>query len=400
MNRSNHKSYPLFKMYPVGARVVLLTLAVQLCVASSAPGFVQSKLVRVNLEKKTSPQKGHLGQPVTSYFVNVHIGTPPKEYKMLLDMNGREVWLPHHSRVGLLLNRLNYSGGYSKKASSTSFKEEKDIYNIGYKGTQLSGKAYNDLWEFKDVTESLDFPRFRQRFLAISSASNDQFTRFAVDGVLAINPWPVSETGSELVAVSMTRANLTRELKVGLLLDQNETTTYGGELTFGGTNPTKYLGALRFHPVVSQHSWELKLSIVMLGHESIYRDDDTSTALISTSSNDIYGPPKHIMRILKHFGYSDIENDFDDEKLYDIDCLKVAQAPFITFVIDDAYYMLNPLSYIGRKTEGLLFKSQTCYLAILSNKSTNKWELGTRFVSNYYTVFDLRARQIALARRS
>lgn len=354
-----------------------------------------NRLVRVNLRKSTNDEGGSLGQPLTSYYTKIEVGTPGKPYKMLVDVNAREIWLPHFSIIGLIGARLNYGIGYAKKGSSTSVKEEKEIYSIGYKDTELAGKAYRDVFAFTDVTESLSPVKFEQRFLAISSSNNNHFNRFKADGVLPLNPWPISETGSDLPTIGLRRAKLTNELKFALQLDRNETSNEGGELTFGGLNPTKFMGALRYHQVQGQHAWEVNLSNVMLGAETMGCTKDKCTAQLSTNTNDIYGPARYVRQILVSLGAENVTNVYDEGKLYAIDCLKVATAPTLTFVIDDAYYMLHPLSYIKKRTEGAIFKSMSCYVSILSNGSDHKWELGTNFLSNYYTVFDLDQRSVA-----
>lgn len=368
------------------------------------------RLVRLSIGKTTSMQAGELGQPVTSYYAQATLGTPPKPFKLLIDINARELWVPHYLKLGIVYSRLNYRDGYSKKGSSTSVKEQDEVYNIEYMGCELSGKAYRDVLEFQNVSESLQAVKYEQRFLAISSASNDKFTRHeGVDGVLALSPWPISETGSDMTPVSLQRARLTGKLKFALLLDNDLATSHGGELTFGGANPTSYLGEIRYHQAVSQHLWELSLNSVMLGSHLIgdcqarARGGDRAacTALLSTARNDIAGPTKAIQsihRLLNVAGVQD-EIEFKGNSLHEIDCLRVATAPMLTFIIDGAYYVLPPTSYIRKKVEGLIFKSETCYVALLANGSDNKWELGTNFLTNYYSVFDQETHQVGLGVR-
>lgn len=374
--------------------LVIASLGLSLRVSAAAP-----KLVRISIGKTTSKQAGDLGQPVTSYYANVDVGTPPKPFKFLLDVNAREIWIPHYMKLGLIYTRLNYKDGYAKKDSTTSLKENQE-YSIDYDGTVLTGKAYKDQFEFKNVTESLVKVKYMQRFLAISSANNDGFTRHNVDGVLALNPFPLSETGSDLVTVGLSRANMTSQLKFSLLLDQDMDSDRGGELAFGAEDRTKYLGALRYHQVVPQHRWELNMQSVMLGGSVVSCLEGSCTALISTSRNDIYGPTKDVQLILKLLGVIKSEQDYKDNQLYEIDCLKVASSPPLTFIIDGAYYTIHPLSYIRKKVDGLIFKSSTCYVSILGNGSQKNWELGTSFVSNYYAVFDVNSRQVAFGVRT
>ena len=382
----------------------------------------EAGLVRLSLSKSVATTGGELGQPVVSFYTTVEVGTPPKPYRLMIDINGRENWIPHYLKLGALFPRLNYKNGYSKKSSTTSTKEADKEYTIVYDGCELTGKAYKDNLSFKDVVEAKnssstsDRQSIYQRFLAMSSASNDNFSRRGgdLDGVMSLNPWPISETGSDLMTVSMSRANMIKELKFAIALQDNQFGAKSesgsknvGELSIGGLNSNYHLGALRFHKVWSQHSWELKMQSVMLGSASVSCGPSASgnecSALISTRHNDIYGPAKDVQQVLSLLGFEDElkSQGFKGDRLYEIDCLKVASSPAITFMIDGSYYMIPPTSYIRKKIEGLIFKTQTCYVAILANQeSTDKqWILGTNFLSNFYSVFDINSRQIAFGLR-
>lgn len=376
----------------------ILTILVLVASCFSLAHLVSCKMVRLSLGKSSSMKAGDLGQPLTSYYANVDVGTPPKAYKLLLDVNARETWLPHFLKLGLIYQRLNYMNGYAKKDSTTSIKEDQE-YTIEYEQNQLTGKAYRDYFEFKNVSGTTDRVRFLQRFLAISSASNDRFTRYAgVDGVMALYQYTISETGSESVVIGMNRAEFASELKFSLLLDANTDTDQGGELVFGDTDRASFIGRLKYHPV-SGPNWGLKLQSVMLGSSVVSCSQANCDAIVSTSKNDIYGPPGDVKQILKLLHIIKTEAEFKEDHLYEIDCLQVASTPPLTFIIEGAYYTIHPLSFIKKKVDGLIFKSTTCYLSILSNGSQKTWELGTNFVANFYTVFDVNQRQVAFGMR-
>ena len=377
--------------------LLLLVLNTNQTVRGHAPN--DTNLVRVALGKVTTMQAGDLGQPISSYFANIGVGTPPKSFKFLVDINAREIWLPHYMKLGVIFNRLNYKAGYCKKDSSSGAKEVQ-TYTIEYRACELSGKAYRDVFEFENVTESLKSVRFEQRFLAISSASNDRIGRLGIDGVISLNPWPISETGSDLITVGMSRAGLTSELKFSLLLDPNPDSSYGGELALGAVDASKFVGSLRYHKGIGQHQWELNLQSVMLGGNVVSCLEGNCSAVLATSHNDIYGPASDVQQVLKLLGFAQVDTEgLKEDRLYEIDCLKVASLPPLTFIIDGAYYVIHPLSYIKKKVDGVVFKSSTCYVSILSNGSKNRWDLGTNFVSNYYTVFDVNLRQVAFGVR-
>lgn len=393
--------------------MIFLIICTILLSAAEVTRGEPKNLIRISLSRSIEPSGGPYGQPLTNYYFKASVGTPPKPFNFLVDINARENWLPHHLKLGEIYPRLNYKNGYAKKTSSSGIKEDEKQYNVDYESCELTGKAYRDLFEFRDVVESLKLPRFTQRFLAISSASNGNFSprkSAGIDGVMGLNPWPISEIGSDMMIVALSRAGLIGELKFGLALQDStslsEKPENGGELTLGGINPTYYLGTLRFHQVQSQYNWELMLQSVMLGASPVSCTSGSSqgvcTALISTSHNDIQGPKQDVKQILSVLGFKTLIEDegVRPGKLYDIDCLKVASSPTLTFVIEGLYYVVPPTAYIRKKTEGIIFKSETCYIAIHANdKSDGQWILGTNFLVNFYSIFDINARKIAFGVR-
>lgn len=385
----------------------IILLAAFACLANLA-GLEAAKSVRIALQKGTSMKAGHLGQPATNYFARTEFGTPPKPFNMLIDVNARESWLPQDLTMGWAHTKLNHRDGYRQKDSNTSIKQLDATYLIEYQGCALEGKAYRDVLSFKDVLESLLPVRFEQRFLAMFSASNDKFRKSfpSADGVLAFSPWPISETGSDMVCVAMNRANLTGGLVIGLELDSDLDSPQGGELTIGGLDALQLTGELRFHRLAAQHSWEVSLQSVVLGANQIdacpgvNSRENSCTAVLSTTANDIMGPEAAIKPLLALLGVYDTSDSFKSSALYKIDCDQERTAPNLTFVIDGAHYTVPAASYIKKRESGILFfKSTSCYVSLLATTSDHSWTLGTNFLSNYYTVLDMDKQAAALGQR-
>lgn len=376
--------------------------SVLLCLSNLSLG---AKTIRIKLHKTTSKQAGILGQPVTSYYINVNIGTPPKPFKLLLDTNANESWLPHYLKLGIIFSRLNYKNGYCKKDSKTSRKEDRE-FTIEYQECELTGKPYEDIFEFKDVSEgtsSNSSVSLRQRFLAISSASNDRFSSLEIDGVLSFAPAVSSDSGTRSILLNLNDARLIDELRFAIILDNIEDNDEGGELMIGGIDQTKYIGNIRYHPLISLHRrWELPLQSVMLGGEVVSCYNLGCRATLSTGANDFYGPREDVLRIMKLLNVTSPDKDSNQlasDRLFEIDCLRVVNLPNLSFNIDGMPYVVSPSSYIKKKIDGLVFKSSTCYVTILPSDTVNHWILGSNFMSNYYTVFDLYKHQIGFATR-
>lgn len=381
-------------------RLAFLVLAI---LNQSRPNLA-NRTIQIKLHKSTSEQGGILGQHVTSYYTNVNIGTPQKPFKLLIDTNANENWLPHYLKLGIIYSRLHYKNGYCKKDSKTGKKEEK-LFTFEYQKCELSGKAYEDIFEFIGVNEGSSYNNvsFRQRFLAISSASNDRFSSLEIDGVLSLAPAVMSDSGTQSVLLNLRDTKLIDELKFSIALDTVDEKSEGGEIILGGTDQTKYIGNICYHPMISLHKrWELNLQSVMLGGEVVSCYNLGCKTTLSTGVNDFYGPREDVLRIMNLLGVVNNQkdnNELVEDKLFEIDCLKVINLPNLSFNIDGKPYVVSPSSYIKKKVDGLIFKSSTCYVAILPSDSINHWILGSNFMSNFYTIFDLNQRQIGFATR-
>lgn len=392
------------------ARVITLAACLLVAVVTTVSAdFTAPNIpvaVQIGLRKQSSMQAGRLGQPVTSYLMEIEMGNCQQTFQMLVDVNAREIWLPEHKKLALF-SRLNYKNGY--KRQETSRKEQGTVYKTVYNDCELTGEAYwDDIRLLGYVNTIIPRRKFPLRFLVINCASNDNFKQFsAADGVMAFSPWPLSESGSELTLTAMKQANLISELVFSLELDSDLSNTDGGELSIGGVNPTKFVGQLKYHQLISSHFWEIGgLDLVMLGANSIdacqtrqLGNASTCSVHLSTTSNDIYAPTEAIKAMLKLLNFEEADRKYNPSTLYEIDCLRVATAPSLTFVIEGAYYTVPPTSYIRKKVDGYIFKSSTCYVAMLPSLSDNKWRLGTNFLANYYTVFDMDKRAVAFGKR-
>lgn len=363
------------------------------------------KSVTLQLNKEHLNGIAHAGRPITNYYLNVNVGTPGKPYKMLFDIDSSETWIPHSLTFSVIFKRLHYNIGYSKKESSTSVKENQE-YSIDYQGCILTGKAYEDHFKFENnlITENNNLS-IRQRFLAISSASNGLLGDYASDGVIGISPATLSELGSRSVLVGLHENRLIDDLKFSLYLDANLNSSYGGEVTFGSINSSNYFTiheSIQLHNLTNLHNkWALNLNNVMLGGQVIPCNQLECMAILSTGVNEIYGPLEDVLNIMTSLNVSTFNRPMDDQIYYynhEIDCLKIVNLPPITFNIDGILYSVPPEMYLKKNEDGLFTKTTTCYVAIFPHKlANNQWILGTNYLSNYYTVFDFNKRQVGFA---
>lgn len=377
--------------------------------------------IRVTLTRNISNlnQSSSFTAPEVSYFGVIGVGSPPKLFNVVFDTGSSHIWIPYYNWMTLVANNLHYDKGYNTKDSSTSRALKRDFV-LDYRGTELSGEVYEDVFTLfedtlmEDVENSvLPSISLEQNFLAIESASDEQFRYKPYDGVVGLSPVAQSSSGTRNLLLSLQQAlqnrNLVEQdqlnmipgqgfhrapmaagsgLTLGFWFNSNQNSRFGGELTIGGVDEARFMGDVYFHRVSSWFDWQLPLNYVMLGSEPISCTDGCF-ASFDTGANSIVGPREDVESI-----YNQLSANYDrGSGLWLVDCDNVDRNPVLVFRLDDQPYTLLPRHYIKL----IRFKGHNiCYLAIKPWQQRS-WLLGTSFIGAYYTVFDFGGRRIGFA---
>lgn len=339
--------------------------------------------------RSTTTGAGDYGQPVISYYAPVSFGTPPKSFNIAFDIAFSELFVPHFTYNPFKIN-LHYKKGFQCKVSSSCVKNNTSFV-FDYQNCTMTGKQYEDVITFTNafgpgvVNVSL-----RQKFLAISDATTTRFKDLPADGFFGLGP-STHYSGSKNILVGLVEAHLIDNLQFSLwfnpVLDSNQ----GGELVLGGVDQARYQGQVYWHRLASvSNQWSLMLQYVGLGGQIV---GHSARAILSSGLNEIYGPREEVRQI-----YSLLNTTRQQRgELELIDCRRLPSLPVLTFTIDGIPYALLPSNYIRKTTDGSIFKSETCYVAILASNEAGKWILGTSFLQAYYSIFDMTYQQVGFA---
>ncbi|KAF9242658.1 acid protease [Melanogaster broomeanus] len=168
-----------------------------------------------------------------TYTMSVGVGNPPTQYNLLIDTGSSNTW-------------VGASTAY--KPTSTSQATGNTI-NVSYGSGKMSGKEYTDT-----VTLS---PSLVIKNQSIGVASTAQgFTD--VDGILGVGPVDLTQgTVSNTTEVPTVTDNLYSQGTIssdslGIFYEPSSSAgAVNGELTFGGTDNTKYTGEINFVPLTT-----------------------------------------------------------------------------------------------------------------------------------------------------
>lgn len=208
-------------------------------------------------------------------FSEIALGTPPQNFKVVLDTGSSNLWVPSQE-CGSIACYLHNT--YDSSASSTHKKNGSD-FEIRYGSGSLSGFVSQDTLRIGDVKVK------HQDFAEATSEPGLAFAFGRFDGILGL--------GYDSISVNRVVPPFYNMLNQGLL-DEPVFSFYLGntangdgdesEACLGGINKDHYTGELVKIPLRRKAYWEVDLDAIAFGDQSAELDNtgvilDTGTSL-------------------------------------------------------------------------------------------------------------------------
>ncbi|KAH9052762.1 acid protease [Lactarius vividus] len=204
-----------------------------------------------NVKRSGSPASVSVTNLGIAYAANVGIGSPPTSYNLLIDVGCMDLWI---------------GGGRSYVQTSSSMSLPGTVCESC--GSGFCGKEFSDI---VTLSPSLVF----RASIGVAPAGSEGF-----DGVLGLGP-PDLTTGtlSIIPDILFSQGIIPADLVSVSFEPTTNTSVTNGELTFGGTDSTRFTGTITFIPVTTtspaSEFWGINGSILY----------GTSTTIISTTAD-------------------------------------------------------------------------------------------------------------------
>jgi len=328
-------------------------------------------------------KKGH-GVPLTDfmnaqYFADITIGTPPQEFKVILDTGSSNLWVPSKkcNSIACFLHKK-----YDHDASS-SYKENGTKFEIQYGSGSMEGFVSTDTLQIGDLKIK------GQDFAEATSEPGLAFAFGKFDGILGLAYDRISVDGIVPPFYQMIDQGLLDEPVFAFYLGSDESD--GGVATFGGIDESHYEGKITYAPVRRRAYWEVALDSISLGKDTI--ELDNGGAAIDTGTSLIALPTEMAELINKELG---AKKGYGGQ--YSVDCELLSSLPDFTFKMDGKNYVLEAADYIlqvqGSCVSPFMGLDMPPQLGQL-------WIVGDVFLRKHYTVYDLGKNAVgfALAKR-
>jgi Eukaryotic aspartyl protease len=228
-----------------------------------------------------------------------------------------------------------------------------------------------------------------QRFAEISDAGGLglAYALGKFDGILGMGFTSISVDNALTVFENAMEQNVVDQPIFAFYLGDNSP----GELTFGGYDPSKFVGDLITIPLVSATYWEIALDSVQAGsyHSGPNPDGSEITGIVDSGTSLLVGPKSQVTQLASALG---AKPNFTGQ--YTIDCSMLESIPDIVFTI-------NGMEFNVPGKTAILQVQGSCVLAIMGMdfpKPGPQWILGDVFMREYYTVFNYLDQTVSLAK--
>lgn len=174
-------------------------------------------------------------------------------------------------------------------------------------------------------------------------------------------------------------------------------TGWGGEIMFGGSDPSYYYGNLNYIPLSNPGFWQIRAQGITVPGANITLCNGGCEMVIDTGTSICQGPTAEVTAINNAIGAIGI-----DDGLVQLDCNLIYNLPYITFLIGGAEFKLPPSKYVVKNIDAAT-GNLICTSGFLgfpfdtSNPKSPQWIVGDNFISAFYTEFDMGNNRIGFA---
>ncbi|KAK5734693.1 aspartic proteinase precursor [Elasticomyces elasticus] len=332
-------------------------------------------------ETSIKPSKGH---PVAvsnflnaQYFSDIAIGTPPQEFKVVLDTGSSNLWVPSTdcgSIACYLHSKYDHSG-------SSTYKKNGSDFEIRYGSGELSGYISQDTVQIGDL-------KLKDQLFAEATAEPGlafAFGRF--DGIMGL--------GYDTISVNHITPPFYTMIDQGLL-DEPVFAFYLGdtnsgedsEAIFGGINKDHYTGEMTKIPLRRKAYWEVDLDAITFGGQTA--EIESTGAILDTGTSLIALPSTLAELLNKEIG---AKKGYNGQ--YTVECTARDSLSDLTFTLTGHNFTIGPYDYI-LEVQGSCISSFMGF--DIPEPAGPLAILGDAFLRQWYSVYDLGNNAVGLAK--
>ncbi|KAK5131173.1 Vacuolar protease A [Meristemomyces frigidus] len=332
-------------------------------------------------ETSIKPQKGH---PVAvsnflnaQYFSEISIGTPPQEFKVVLDTGSSNLWVPSQD-CGSIACYLHTKYDHGE---SNTYKKNGSDFAIQYGSGSLEGYISQDTVQIGDLKIK------NQLFAEATSEPGLAFAFGRFDGIMGLGYDTISVNHITPPFYSMIEQGLLDEPVFAFYLSSTDKGD-DSEAIFGGINEDHYTGKMTKLPLRRKAYWEVDLDAITFGDQTA--EIDATGAILDTGTSLIALPSTLAELLNKEIGAKKSYNG-----QYTVECEKRDSLPDLTFTLTGHNFTIGPYDYV-LEVQGSCISSFMGF--DIPEPAGPLAILGDAFLRQWYSVYDLGNNAVGLAK--
>ncbi|KAL5578779.1 hypothetical protein UlMin_011221 [Ulmus minor] len=231
------------------------------------------------------------------YYGEISIGTPPQKFTVIFDTGSSNLWVPSSK---CYFSIACYFHAKYKSSQSSTYKQNGKPAAIQYGSGSISGFFSYDNVQVGDLTVK------NQEFI---EATNEPGLSFAVakfDGLLGLGFQEISVGSATPLWYNMVNQGLVKEPVFSFWLNRKADEEEGGELVFGGVDPSHFKGKHTYVPVTRKGYWQFDMGDVLIGGKPTGYCRGGCAAIADSGTSLLVGPTTVIAMINDAIGASGV----------------------------------------------------------------------------------------------
>lgn len=314
-----------------------------------------------------------------AYYGEISIGTPPQNFSVLFDTGSSNTWVP--SSLCPASDVACQSHNQYKSSASSTYVPVGTNISIVYGTGSMEGFLSNDTVRIAGLNVT------NQTFAEATAEPDGFFDSQPFDGILGLG-FNTLSNGINTPVDNMIAQGLLDKPEFSVYLRRNGSSLIGGEIIWGGTDPSIYHGSITYVPVSVPQYWQFTVDTGTINGQILCRG---CQAIADTGTSLIIVPKRAFTAINKQLNATD-----NGDGTASIPCWEICKLPTLYLNIGGTRFSLAPKDYII-KIVGENGSSQ-CLSGFEYLEGNLLWILGDVFIGKYYTVFDLGNERIGFAK--
>lgn len=338
----------------------------------------------------TTPTNNSLGLDIVAsdlgYFATIQIGTPPRDYNILMDSGSADFWVGGES-----CQSPDTSSGCGEHISlgpdsSSSFVDLGTHFQTTYETRDSS--VGGDIVTDNVVIAGLSLPG-HQFGVAKTKTVPFSSSNTSYDGVMGLGRSILSTQSTPTPVEALASNHLIKEAITSYKISRLADNANDGEITFGGMDDTKYdpNTLVTVDNVNTQGYWEASMDSIFVNGADLGLQG--RTAILDTGASFLLLPPQDVIAVHQLIDGAQT----NASGTFTIPCNTTAS---VAFSFGGTQFTIDPRDLvIAEDTD-----SQTCRSSIIEHQFGNstEWLVGDVFLKNVYLSTNGYMNQISLAK--